>query len=1134
MTETEDNIQMSKTNGEVFDERLFDTNNENNNKQTKIALNNDSQEEGDEDLSDISSDSITSSSFSSSSSSSSSSDVELNHYNEEFGNIDPEEFDLLAEFTDDEEFENRQKNMLKINSKKRKLSQLDSKDNNELNSNDDEVNRDSEEDEDDDSLDAVNEEEDFIDAMREANNFKPRRNKNKLKSKDKKKKKKGGAGGYKKLAAKINPELSALMARANEAYVSMNLPLAEELFSEIIKKDSNRFSAYKTLGDIYQQQNRLNDCCNIWMLGAHLNPSDYGFWKDVAMLSLNLNHISQALYCFNKVLQLNSNDDESLFERSKLCSITGQVSKALDGFNKLFTKYSFDQSIVTEYVTLLNKTGKQEKAVNIYKDVFKKNVAKRQFLTKFREHALDSEEEQEEDDDEDDIYDDDDDEIEIEGDFAGVPLRKVEKYQCMPFDWSDLNIMIDLMLDMPVSKQNEPKKNITIIKEIARFIEFRESQVFWNTLNNNNNDVEFDDRREFVEAYQNLSQEEQTQKDYSLPIDIRIRLGILRLKNKQADEAKLHFHFLLEEEVPQDFYDLFFVAGKNLTDNDQYEEAIIYLEPLLKDPTFENDLTFFKKIGKCYKMLEKYDLALPCFEKILELQPEQLDNKLNLAEIYHYVGRIDEYKALLEEVINERKQIEDKNATRTRAKAQKNRDNSVSNTKTNSPDLISESITPSFTPNIIQDNSKTNNPLMETTIKVKKNSTPTQPISKQEREERIKTNVIEKFSKLSLYKQDSMILWQDTVSDLLNIFTSVRNLFLKRRSGQFEGVISRSRRFDKLLDYKIEKISLLENDNDSNSALPMIKEEKVELVDENGVRGLDYDTWFKLFMEFVFVIAKERGTTEGLELLDTAEDINIFYGNESRSRYMKFIRFAIEDDSSKWELVKNLINAYQFNRKVYSLVLLVLQDGTKKSFDNICHKNLQKLILRTIKTFDSFRFNKKIVGSAALINDKLENNKKMLPSPYLYYLFGICFFSSKTYGASLQYFLKIDLILNEDPMLKYMIGVSYLNKAMQRQTTLRNYYMLHAFKYLNQYKHLQIKRFGENSQEHMESEYNLGKVYQMLGLNTLAMKHYWKVLSSDLNSVFKKHAAFNLVNLYINSNNFEKADIITKKFLQVD
>ena len=1036
-------------------------------------------------------------------------------YGEEFGNIDPEEFDLLAEFTDDEEFEERQKKIAKasnVGGKKRKSSKASKSDDSDQ----------SEE----ESEDSEEEEEEFLDAMREANNFKPRKKSNK---KDKVKKKKKYSG-YKKLAAKINPELSNLMAKANEAYVSMDLELAEKLFSEIIKKDSNQFSAYKTLGDIYQQQNRLNDCCSIWMLGAHLNPNDFEFWKEVAMLSLNLNHVTQALYCFNKVLQLDGSDDESLFERSKLCSITGHVSKAIDGFNKLFIKYPWDASIITEYVTLLNKTGKQQKAIDIYLDIYQQNIRKRQFLTKFRENALDSDDDEEDEDDD----EDDEDEVEVEGEFAGVPIKKVEKYQCMPFDWSALNIMVDLMLDMPVSKQNEPRHNIKILKDIARFIQFRDAQTFWNTINYNSNDVEFDDRREFIEAFRDLPEEDKVYKDYSLPIDIRIRLGVLRLKNKQIDEAKFHFAYLLEEEVPSDFYDLFYVAGKNLADVDQYEDAIQYLSPMLDDDTYNKDVVFYKKIGKCFKMLERYDSALICYEKIMEFQPDQLDNKLNLAEIYHYVGRNLEYKTLLAEVLEERSKIKDADATRTRAKVSNVGTPQESRSNRNSVDAQ----TPSFTPNVVVDNSKSNNPLMENTIKIKKkHSTPTHPMTKQEREEKIKSNVLEKFSKLSLYKNDSVILWQDTVSDLLNIFTSVRNLFLKRRVGQVEGVISRTRRFDKLLDYKIEKITLLENEqNESENSPPLIKEEKVDIGDSDEVRGLKFDVWFKLFMEFVVFISRERSKEEGLELLDTAEDINVFYGNEQRSKYMRMIRFAIEDESSRWDLARNFINVYQFNRKIYHLILLVLQDGSKTSLDNVSHKNLQKIVLRTIKTFDSFRFNKKITGSAALINDKMTtfNFHTKIPSPYIYYLFGICFFSSKTYGAALQYFLKIDLILNEEPMLKYMVAVSYLHKAMQRQTVVRNFYMIHAVKYLLQYKSLQIKRFGEGSLEHIEAEYNAGKFYQMLSLNTLALKHYWNVLIPGEDNKFKKHAAFNLVHLYINSNNFDKAEEITNKYLVVE
>lgn len=164
------------------------------------------------------------------------------------------------------------------------------------------------------------------------------------------------------------------------------------------------------------------------MLGAHLNPNDFEFWKEVAMLSLNLNHVTQALYCFNKVLQLDGSDDESLFERSKLCSITGHVSKAIDGFNKLFIKYPWDASIITEYVTLLNKTGKQQKAIDIYLDIYQQNIRKRQFLTKFRENALDSDDDEEDEDDD----EDDDDEIEVEGEFAGVPIKKLRSISACP------------------------------------------------------------------------------------------------------------------------------------------------------------------------------------------------------------------------------------------------------------------------------------------------------------------------------------------------------------------------------------------------------------------------------------------------------------------------------------------------------------------------------------------------------------------------------------------------------------------------------------------------------------------------------------------------------------------------------
>ena len=67
-------------------------------------------------------------------------------YGGEFGNINPEEFDLLAEFTDDEEFEERQRKIAKASSsgsRKRKASKATN--NNEISDGSDEGSERSEE-----------------------------------------------------------------------------------------------------------------------------------------------------------------------------------------------------------------------------------------------------------------------------------------------------------------------------------------------------------------------------------------------------------------------------------------------------------------------------------------------------------------------------------------------------------------------------------------------------------------------------------------------------------------------------------------------------------------------------------------------------------------------------------------------------------------------------------------------------------------------------------------------------------------------------------------------------------------------------------------------------------------------------
>ena len=144
-----------------------------------------------------------------------------------------------------------------------------------------------------------------MDAIREANNFKI------------KKKNRRGKNKFKR-ERPVDPEVAQLLSEANEAFVRNDLPTAERLFNKVIKKDPRNFAAYETLGDIYQLQGRLNDCCNSWFLAAHINSSDWEFWKIVAIFSYDLGHYRQAIYCFSRVISLNNEEWESVYRRALL------------------------------------------------------------------------------------------------------------------------------------------------------------------------------------------------------------------------------------------------------------------------------------------------------------------------------------------------------------------------------------------------------------------------------------------------------------------------------------------------------------------------------------------------------------------------------------------------------------------------------------------------------------------------------------------------------------------------------------------------------------------------------------------------------------------------------------------------
>lgn len=946
-------------------------------------------------------------------------------------------------------------------------------------------------------------EQDFMDAIREANNFKVRRRK---KDKESKSSTRGSA------ARVMDPEVSLLLSQANEAFVRNDLLVAERLYNEVIKKDARNFAAYETLGEIYQLQDRLNDCCNSWFLAAHLNSSDWSFWKIVASLSADLGHIRQSIYCYSRVINMNHEEWECVYRRSLLYKEIGQIGRALEGFQKLHAHNPLDGNILRELAVLYVDYNRINDAIDIYMKIFEKNVERRDAIIVASESALDSsDEESEEDEDERQASEDalEDEALQEEMKlYPNVNWKKIRaKYKCISFDWSSLNILTELFLKLAGGEG----PGIKAIKRCARWIENREGQVFWDDVND---DSEFDSRRLKNSRFDSLRESEK-QKFYDLPIDIRVRLGLLRLQNDNVVEALNHFQFLYDENFA-DISDLYFEVALALQKAEKYKEAIDFFTPLLVVDEFCT-LDLYKPLAKCYKETEDYTTAEEYYKHIVELEPDDLDNRLVLAEINYHLGNTEVFSKLLSEVINLRK-------------SQANDGILPNDNKESSSEPKDASGKP-----LLEDS------LFKRSGPRKKRTPQDAERERKEREKRITSKILDKYGKLAIYKsgmqygdKNQRFLWIETASDLVDVFSSVKNFFVKSKSKKFVGIFRKTRKFNKVIDYKIERLSKLSEGDNLLDGLPLM-EERVTLTSATELRGLTYDQWFELFMELALNLTRYQSVEDGLSVIETAQEVNVFFQDPERAKMMKFVKLAIasriedEDEDASIDNLRNLLNQFQFNRKVLQLFMFSLIRG-QRSLNIVSSTVHQKFFLRQLKAFDSIRYGRNVSGQAAVTNKIVSNPEKRNP-PYLYYLYAVLLYSSRGFLSALQYLVRLEQDIPNDPMVNLLMGLSHLHRSMQRMTASRHFQILHGLRYM--YHYYDLRSTSYTVLEKQEADYNMGRAFHLLGLVSIAVQYYNKVLNDYEDEKLKKHAAYNCVMIFQESGNPKLANHVMEKYLSI-
>jgi len=115
------------------------------------------------------------------------------------------------------------------------------------------------------------------------------------------------------------------------------------------------------------------------------------------------------------------------------------------------------------------------------------------------------------------------------------------------------------------------------------------------------------------------------------------------------------------------------------------------------------------------------------------------------------------------------------------------------------------------------------------------------------------------------------------------------------------------------------------------------------------------------------------------------------------------------------------------------------------------------------------------------------------------------------------------------------LAIASMGRAMQRQSDNRHHLIAQAMAFFTRYRKLRLADMVESD----EVEYNFGRAFQQLGLHSLAVKHYERVLEIVEKKIkanpedvgLAREAAYNLSLIYVTTGASTLAEDLYRRWL---
>lgn len=501
------------------------------------------------------------------------------------------------------------------------------------------------------------------------------------------------------------------------------------------------------------------------------------------------------------------------------------------------------------------------------------------------------------------------------------------------------------------------------------------------------------------------------------------------------------------------------------------------------------DRKLWFNMAECYRGIDNIEDSEDAYMTILEAYPTDEAAMMQLAGIYEVTNRKAEALELVNEIIRIRRERDAAEKARKEALA-----SGVVLSGAEGSEAANENNTAmAFFPN---------QPVRERAKRKKAGMLTEAERAEMDAKKTEQTTV--KFKKLEFLRpaaeaEDQLAIkdWLDTAGDLVDDFRNTRALYPQDRNLKFKGFMTtaqrramaqgQAKRIEKMQSRLQETLSMhntlyisttnCDTNPNNNKAF---QDDEITTEHLTKFRGLDFDTWLYIFMQYAIYLAKYDNFQDAYDVCNAAKEANVFFQDKRRTFtiWITWLSCAIlvGDSESCSTICRWFMTSFQFTTETYSLFTASIT--ASKNGLEVFHNNAnQKYLLRQIKAMDQAITGKVRVGAATLTAVDDDGNK-YVPEDVdvgLLMLYGHILASGRSYISALNYYTRAYAVLPDNPMITFCIGLAYLHRSMQRQSENRHMQALQGMTFLFEYYDMRTdgKRKGEEKAkgpEHAEGE----------------------------------------------------------------